>query len=124
MKILIDTNMFLVPEKNKVDIFSELGRLGYTEFYTLTKVIEELKSLAKKPGKTGKEAKVGLLILKKSNVGVVESEGHADTTFLGLKGFAVCTQDRRLVREVSKQGRPVVILRNKKYLQEFSDTRR
>lgn len=44
MKIIIDTNGFMIPVQFGVDIFEELKRLGFNEFYVPEAVVFEIEN--------------------------------------------------------------------------------
>ncbi len=119
MKVLIDTNMFLAPEKFKADIFSQLRNLGYLKIYTLSKVLEELKKISEKGGKSAKAAKIGLILIEKYDVRILESSGHVDKSLFSLsEEYAICTQDKDLIRRLTENRRRVLFLKQKKFLVE------
>ena len=45
--VLIDTNGFMIPIQFGIDIFSELRRLGFSQFLTVSAVIYELDKLSR-----------------------------------------------------------------------------
>ena len=59
MKVILDTNFFMVPEKFKIDVFGELDRIidEKYELITIDSVINELEGLSrgneKMPGQQG-----------------------------------------------------------------------
>jgi len=119
MKVLIDTNMFLAPEKFKADIFSQLKGFGYTKLFTLSRVLEELKKISEKRSKNAKAAKVGLILIEKYNVEILESSGHVDKSLFNFsEEYAICTQDKALIRQLVENRRRVLFLKQKKYLVE------
>lgn len=120
MRVILDTNFFLLPAKFKVDIFAELDRIIDVkyELVTLEPVMRELRGLARGKGKDGMAARVGLKLLE-GKVRVVKfKEKDADVAILKFakKGDAVATLDAVLERRLLGLGRKVIYLRAKKYL--------
>jgi rRNA-processing protein FCF1 len=115
MKILLDTNFLLIPGKHKVDIFRELEKFGKPELFTLDLVIRELRTLASGRGRSASNARLGLELIEKKAVQVLESRGDsADQEIERVaaeQGFAVCTQDRALQARLRREGLTVFQLR-------------
>ncbi len=122
MKALLDTNFLMIPGEFKVDILSELLTLGYTEVFTLDLVVRELEKLSRGRGRDARNARIGLEFIRKGGIAILKTEGKStDEEILKLaktKGFAVCTQDRELIRKVKEIGGRFVTLRQGKYLVE------
>jgi len=122
MRVLIDTNFFLLPARFKVDIFAEMERVvgGSHEFFTIKPVVRELRGLAIGKGKDCRAAKVGLQLLKKERIEILETEEeNADKAILEMsekEGFVVATQDAELREKVRKKNGKVIYLRAKQYL--------
>lgn len=122
MKILLDTNFLLLPAMFRVDIFAEVERVvgGSHEFFTINPVVRELRGLAMGKGKDCRAAKVGLQLLEKENVEVLETdEENADEAILKMvekEDFVVATQDAELRERVREKNRKVIYLRAKQYL--------
>jgi len=119
MKIILDSNMLMVPGQFNVDIFEELGRLGYTEFIVPKTVLKELNML-KSRYKGKKKASVDVAISLAERCEILEEEGFADDVIskLASKEVAVATNDKRLIKELRGRGVRVVRLRQKKLLCE------
>ncbi len=81
-EVVIDTNFLLLPYQFKVDIFGELQYLIEEPFQIVvsSKVVGELKALAKRVGKAGAGARVALKLLdfRKQNVKSVSSGAPVD----------------------------------------------
>ena len=122
MKFLIDTNFLLIPGKFKVDIFSEMQKFGKPELYTLDQVVRELEKLASGKGSDSKAAKLALDFLDMKDVTVLKAgTGPTDREIEKAAmdgGFAVCTQDKALIKRLKKTGVKVVFLRQKRFLEE------
>ncbi|MEM5801916.1 MAG: hypothetical protein QXQ18_00825, partial [Candidatus Aenigmatarchaeota archaeon] len=69
LKIIFDTNFLIDLFRFKIlldeieEIFNEK-----VEFFTLNKVLEELKRMSQSKGKKGNYAKLALILLKEKNV--------------------------------------------------------
>ena len=64
MKIILDTNMLMVPVQFKIDIFSRL----HGDLYTLDLCIKELEKLAARKGKDNTAARVALDLVEKNGL--------------------------------------------------------
>lgn len=135
MKIILDTNILLVPGQYKIDVFDELIRLGYTEFIITDSIVRELLILSKKYKSKKDIMAVNLAmslidrckIVRKDGVindkKIFEHSGKktiADDDILELADDigAVATNDKKLIRDLKKKGVKVVRLRQKKFLSE------
>ena len=122
MKALLDSNFLMIPGEFRVDIFSELRGLGYNEFYTIDLVLKELEWLKKK-GRKSKAVNVALEMIKKFGVKIIKTNGeHADEEILNIarkNKYAVCTMDKKLIHSLMESGVKIIILRQKKYLEEL-----
>lgn len=115
MKVLIDTNSFLVPHQFGVDIFEELARLGYGECVVPRAVLRELERLAVRArGDDRVAARVGLALAGRCEVIDAPVEGSVDDVIVKLaveRGFAVCTSDAELKKRLSTRNITVIYLR-------------
>jgi len=124
MKALLDTNFLMIPGEFRVDIFSGLLNLGYTEIFTLDIVVRELEKFSTKGGKTAKAARIALELVRSYEVSIIHTKGditEADAEILRLarnKSYTICTQDRDLASRAKAAGMRVIMLRQKKYLAE------
>ncbi|UCG95585.1 MAG: hypothetical protein JSV92_00870 [archaeon] len=122
MRIILDTNFLLLPDRFGVDIFSELERVvgGSYEVFTIEPVMRELRGLAREKGKDAGAAKVGLQLVEKMDVKTLKTrESDADKAILELarkEGFVVATQDIELRKKTRARGGKVIYLRAKQYL--------
>ncbi len=117
MKVLIDTNFFLLPHQFGVDIFEELARLGYHKCLVLRAVIGELNKLvANSKGEDKIAAKVGLSLAGRCDVIETEQSVLVDDIIINIaveQKLAVCTNDSLLKKRLSTRGITVVYLRQK-----------
>ncbi|MBL7206238.1 MAG: hypothetical protein ISS36_01425 [Candidatus Aenigmarchaeota archaeon] len=119
MKILLDTNSFLIPGKFKVDIFEQLREeFGKLELYTLDLVVTELKKITKTSGKDSGYAKLGLELLKRNDVVIIRSGGEsADDEIVRIGNeYLVFTQDKGLIRKLKVNDIRIITLRQGKYI--------
>ena len=132
--IIIDTNFLMIPLQFRVDIFSEFNRICNFNYklFIFEQSISELKNIIEKQsnasertrsqlsGKDKKAAQFALKLIKLKNIGIIKS-GKEDVDALILdnlsKDTIIATQDIILKKELLKKGTPVIILRQKKYLQ-------
>lgn len=126
-RIIIDTNFLLIPIQFGVDIFSEIDRICNFNYkiFIFDKSIDELKNIAKKQSqKHKKAAEFALKLIMLKSIGMIKS-GQRDVDSLILEGIddntIVATQDIKLRNELLKKGVPVIILRQKKYLQLINE---
>lgn len=112
MKILIDTNMFLAVKS--LDVFSALRKHG--TLATVSPCVKELERIAKSRKRSASAAKIALSLLKKNRVRVIKARKPADPALVsyGKKGFAVATNDRKLIKALKNNGIKVIRLRQKK----------
>jgi rRNA-processing protein FCF1 len=78
--VIVDTNALLLPGEFGVDIFAELGRLGYVHALIPRAVLTELERLSVSAGATGKErraAALGRSLLEQ----VIRSTDQTHTSF-------------------------------------------
>lgn len=121
MKIILDANALMVPEQFGVDIFSELERLGYSQWLVPSSVIGELRSLARRAdrGKDKIAARVALELAKRCVV-IGENLPDADLAIEKLactEDAAVFTNDKPLKKRLFSKGITVVYLRQGRYLE-------
>ena len=115
MRIILDTNSILTSVKYKVDLKHELSRLLDCAFRicVLDRTFDELQ------GK--KDEKIALALLKKWGVGAIKTGGgkNVDQLILDMEneGIMVVTQDKKLKEKLKKREIPVIVIRQKRYLQ-------
>jgi rRNA-processing protein FCF1 len=118
LKIIIDTNGFMVPIQFGVDIFEELNRLGFNEFCVPEVVIFEIERLIKREkGSDRTAAKVARSMMGRCER--IVATGSADDVILRLAknmGAAVLTNDRELKRRLVDNRIQTVSLRQKNKL--------
>jgi rRNA-processing protein FCF1 len=115
MKILLDTNVLLLPAQFRVNL-SKLREHG--SLATLDACIKELEKLNKGKGRTGKQAAVTLKMVKSSRIRIISGRRNADSALLNTAkrhGYAVATNDRKLIKKLKNNGIRIIRLRQKKY---------
>lgn len=124
MKVILDTNALMVPEQFRVDIFSELQRLGYVDCMVPAQVLDELETLKIK-GDKGLDkiaARVGLGLAERCKI-IDDVSGNADNAIEHLsarENAAVFTNDKALKKRLFTKGITVVYLRQGRYLEVTS----
>lgn len=122
--IILDTNFLVDCLSWKVDFFRELDRIcSFT--YTLAvvdKTVNELDTIiatAKPDVKIGAKLAKQLIAKKRISVIATDKKGYTDTLILKATGkdAVVATQDQALKRRLKAKAIPVIIIRQKKYLQ-------
>ncbi|MCJ7444351.1 MAG: DNA-binding protein [Methanotrichaceae archaeon] len=115
----------MVPVQFNVEIFSELQRLGYTEYVVPYAVIEELRNLASKSsGKDKIAARIGVALTEKCKIVDPNREAdHAKDADIAIENIAVqqraavFTNDKALKKRLSSKGITVIYLRQGQYLE-------
>lgn len=118
MRFLLDANFLLLAGKYKTDVLAGLEEFGQPDLYTLDLVMREVENLAKAAGSTARYARIGLHLVEKNKVKVIQTSGKntdEELVALAAKGFVVCTQDRALRKRIKGRG-SVVFLRQGRYL--------
>lgn len=116
MIAILDSNALLIPFNFKVDVFSELMKLGYVPA-TIPPVINELKGLEKKGLKNATLAIELSRRCKILDAAVGESVDEIlRKTALKYKA-GVVTNDKELQSKLRQNNIPVIQLRQLKYLE-------
>lgn len=116
-KILLDTNILMIPVLENIDIFAEFEKLFGANYklFILDKSIDELENIEKQnSGKTKKAAKFAkALINKKVEVIKTDSEDYVDDLLIRSDGeYIIATLDQGVKKKLKKY----ITLRSKKYL--------
>ena len=122
MKVLLDTNAFLLPVQFGVDLVRELeGIFGACELLTLEGVVRELRGIGSGRGRDASAARVGLALARSCTVlDSPGSTGDVDSEVIRMAedaGCVVVTNDRAMRRSLLGKGLGVVSLRNRKRLE-------
>ena len=125
--ILLDTNFLLIPAQFTVDIFSEIERICVFEHELAVaepclKELERLTTIGS--GKDKAAARLGLQLLEQKKVKILRSpqkvfKGVDDflVAIAAENAYIVATADKELRRKLKEAGVPVIVLRQKQYLQ-------
>lgn len=123
-RIILDTNFLVDCLSWKVDFFSELDRIcPFTyELAVVDKTVDELDAIitTAKPGiKIGARLAKQLIAKKRISIIITDKKGYTDTLILNAadEETIVATQDQGLKRRLKAKAIPVIIIRQKKYLQ-------
>lgn len=121
-KIILDTNMLLVPGQFKVDVFDEIISLVKGEIeYTITHSIKrELEKISRNKIKDSPAAKIALSLIEKNNVKTVKGKGNnTDEEIVNLanENSMVATNDKALQKKLKEKGIKIIYLRSKKKLE-------
>lgn len=126
--VLLDTNMFLLPFQQRIDVFGEIDRLFEGEAYQLQMLDASLKELGKvvlgPPGPENRAARSGADYAKRmvaeGKVAVVKgAKGDVDEAIeaYALKNEAVvATNDFELKKKLREKGLRVITARDGRYL--------
>jgi rRNA-processing protein FCF1 len=135
--VFIDTNIWLLPYLQKIDIFTELERLltheKKYEIVTSLGVVNELKEIMRRKSAKRKEktaAKIALELIERTKVTILDEyqgggNNEVDKFILKLarehkNGFILCTNDKELRRKLKKvEGTKKIICMREKNRLEF-----
>jgi len=114
-KVIIDTNGLMIPGQFGLDIFSELGRLGFDSYIVASASVRELEKIAASGrGKDKIAAKIGLSLLDRCTI--IKESGFADDVIMekaiGMKA-SVLTNDAELKKRLCSKGVTIVYLRDR-----------
>ncbi|MEM3422300.1 MAG: hypothetical protein QXF35_03140 [Candidatus Bilamarchaeaceae archaeon] len=120
--VIVDTNFFLLPYQNKIDIFRLIDQIVEEQHkYIISKgIIKELEQLAENKGKTGAAAKLGLKILSsRKDLEIIDSNMRVDNwveKYAKEKNAIVCTNDKKLKNKLKQNGIQVITTKGKDWL--------
>ena len=124
--VLLDSNLLFLPHRQKIDVFSEIQDIvpETHEIVTLSTVVSELERLKEMKSEDGVAARIGLELLRRNNVRVIEAEGQADESIIKFalenkRDVIVCTNDVRLKNQLNKKGIQLILMRSKNHLVRF-----
>ncbi len=122
--VILDTNFLVDCLGWKVDFFSELERIlpFRHELAVVDKTLDELDKIiteGKQDARIG--ARIAKQLIMKKRIGIImtDKKGYTDTLILKAAGkeSIVATQDQNLKRRLKAKGIPVVVIRQRKYLE-------
>jgi rRNA-processing protein FCF1 len=110
MQIVIDTNSLIYAAKEKIDVITELKKMGFTKIIIPKEILKELEFIQtdkKQKGADKNAAKLALQIIKFSKVDTVYlGRGHPDDKILEFavaKNFSVLTNDKILKKRLKAE---------------------
>ena len=110
MQIVIDTNSLVYAAKEKLDVITELKKMGFTKIIIPKEVLKELEFIQndkKQKGADKNAAKLALQIIKFSKIDTIYlGKGHPDDKILEFattKNFAVLTNDKILKKRLKAE---------------------
>jgi rRNA-processing protein FCF1 len=110
MQIVIDTNSLIYAAKEKIDVITELKKMGFTKIIIPNEVLKELEFIQtdkKQKGADKNSAKLALQIIKFSKVDTIYlGKGHPDDKILEFavsKNFSVLTNDKILKKRLKAE---------------------
>ena len=110
MQIVIDTNSLIYAAKEKIDVITELKKIGFTKIIVPNEVLKELEFIQndkKQKGADKNAAKLALQIIKFSKVDTIYlGKGHPDDKILEFavaKNFSVLTNDKILKKRLKAE---------------------
>jgi rRNA-processing protein FCF1 len=122
LRIILDSNAFLVPLQFKIDIFEELKTLLNRNFepILLSPIQREIEKLAQMgSSKMRKCASYALEVTKKCKLVSIDENASPDDTIIKIAhewGCPVFTNDRLLRKRLRDINVPVVYVRQKSHL--------
>jgi rRNA-processing protein FCF1 len=122
VRVLLDTNAFLLPVQFGIDLARELeGIFGSCELLTLDGVVRELQGIGSGHGRNAAAARVGLDLARRCTVLPSPGpRGDVDRDVVRVAeeaGCVVVTNDRAVRRSLLGKGLGVVSLRGGKRLE-------
>jgi len=124
LKVVLDTNMLMLPIQLNINITAELDKLLELKYEIVVPegVIDELKKLLNISNpKTRRIAKFALELAKKFKIiplrpKVGESTDQLLVQLAKKKDYIICTCDNELRRKIREVGAPVIFLRQMSHL--------
>jgi len=124
LKVVLDTNMLMLPIQLNINITAELDKLLELKYEIVVPegVIDELKKLLNISNpKTRRIAKFALELAKKFKIiplrpKVGESTDQLLVRLAKKKDYIICTCDNELRRKIREVGAPVIFLRQMSHL--------
>ncbi len=124
LKVVLDTNMLMLPIQLNINITAELDKLLELKYEIVVPegVIDELKKLLNISNpKTRRIAKFALELAKKFKIiplrpKVGESTDQLLVQLAKKKDYIICTCDNKLRRKIREVGAPVIFLRQMSHL--------
>ena len=104
--------------RHKIHGFEEIKQKIPAEFYTLSRVIFEMKALAKTDKKIQNEVRIVDAVLKTNGVKVIDSTSEdVDSELVALSNeYVIATNDKFLRRRVKEAGGKTIFIRSLTYI--------
>jgi rRNA-processing protein FCF1 len=122
-QVFLDTSFVMACAEWRVDFFSEIARIAdfTNELVVFDRVVDELDVIIAAGGLRADVAKLAKTVLSRKQVKLLpaNAEGTVDDLILAnaSKDRVVATMDTNLKRQLKAKGVPLIIVRQKKYLQ-------
>ena len=118
IKVLLDTNFLLTMVRQKIHGLEEIKEKVPAEFYTLGRVLYEIKGLSKNDKKIQNESRIVEQVLKNNNVKVIDSTMEdVDSELVNLsKEYVIATNDKFLRKRVKEAGGKTIFIRSMTYI--------
>ncbi|MHA1583035.1 MAG: PIN domain-containing protein [Candidatus Baldrarchaeia archaeon] len=124
LKVVLDTNMLMLPVQLNINITAELDKLLELKYEIVVPegVIDELKKLLNSSNpKVQRIAKFALELAKKFKIvplrpKIGESTDQLLVQLAKKKDYIICTCDNELRRKIREVGSPVIFLRQMSHL--------
>lgn len=121
--LIFDTNFLFVPFEFRVEIISEIQRIlgNDVSFAIVEQSIYELEEIEKRKTKNKKFLPLIATLIKVYNVSIitqVDSQNYYvdDVLFQLPKEYIIATNDKELKKRIGEDGRKVIFMRQKSYL--------
>jgi uncharacterized protein len=124
-KVILDTNILLLPGQIGVDVFTEIDKAMHDsyEFCVLEGTLTELENIKEGKTRLNKKsdkfnAKLGIIMVKQKDLKILkQSLKLVDDAIVELSNsdVYVATQDRALQKRVEEKGAKLLLLHQQKY---------
>ncbi len=123
IKVFVDSNFWLIPYIQKIDIFSEIERLVPENYELVVSdgVIDELKKIQETgKGKDKVAAKIGLELIEKKAIRIIPEIESVDSLIIEIsekeKEVVVCTNDKELRNRLRRKNVKTIGMKEKEKL--------
>ncbi len=122
-KIILDTNVLLMPFKFKIDIYTEIDRIVFDDYELIVydKMVKELERLIeKRRGADKLNSKMALqLATQECRIVATDSKLYADDFIVSVanKDTIVFTQDGELKNRLREKGVTLIGMRGRNHLE-------
>lgn len=115
-KILLDTNFLVAPFQISINLFDEIERLyPLAEVYTIEDAVQEAKSI-----ESGNYKNLVKKFIDTQDIEVLKTQGEGEVDDLLVElsdSYLIATNDKELKERILEKGNPVMIIRQKSYLE-------